>query len=64
MGIQWDLVAQMFNSNGQRGSYNQFPKSVDFFTTCLHAPDRLFRHMFRYVLALSLIYLNSIYLLE
>ena len=48
-GIHWESIAEHFHRTGPRGPYNQIPKSVDFFFVCLNAPDRYFRHMFRYV---------------
>lgn len=47
--IDWISVADSFYSSGpgSRGPYDRIPKSVDFFSCCLQAPDREFRHMFR-----------------
>lgn len=48
--INWFGIADSFYKQGpgSRGPYNQIPKSKDFFSCCLQAPDREFRHMFRY----------------
>ena len=48
LSIHWASVAEHFDRVGPRGPYNQVPKSIDFFFVCLSAPDRFFRHMFRY----------------
>lgn len=47
--IDWISIASSFYSSGpgSRGSYDRIPKSVDFFSCCLQAPDREFRHIFR-----------------
>ncbi|KAJ7154412.1 hypothetical protein C8R43DRAFT_1126492 [Mycena crocata] len=45
--LNWMAIAQCMSGDGSRGSYDQIPKSVDFFSVCLRAPDREFRHMFR-----------------
>jgi hypothetical protein len=47
--LNWTEIARYMVGDGSRGPYNQIPKSVDFFSVCLQAPDREFRHMFRYV---------------
>jgi hypothetical protein len=46
--LNWMAIAQGMSGDGSRGSYDQIPKSLDFFSVCLQAPDREFRHMFRY----------------
>ena len=50
--IDWMSIAASFYSSGpgSRGPYDRIPKSVDFFSCCLQAPDREFRHMFRCVI--------------
>jgi hypothetical protein len=45
--LQWTQLALSMSGDGSRGPYNQFPKSTDFFSTSLQAPDRYFRRMFR-----------------
>ncbi|KAF7372024.1 DDE Tnp4 domain-containing protein [Mycena venus] len=40
-------IAQYMSGDGSRGTYDQIPKSKDFFSICLRAPDCEFRHMFR-----------------
>ncbi|KAI0643112.1 hypothetical protein C8Q79DRAFT_928866 [Trametes meyenii] len=47
--LDWMAIAESFYSTGpgSRGPYDQIPKSKDFFSCCLQAPDRAFRHMFR-----------------
>ena len=45
--FNWIAIAQAMTGEGSRGAYDQIPKSVDFFSVCLRAPDREFRHMFR-----------------
>ncbi|PPQ80935.1 hypothetical protein CVT24_012866 [Panaeolus cyanescens] len=45
--INWMLVAQFMMGDGSRGTYNQIPKSLDYFSTSLQSPDRYFRQMFR-----------------
>ncbi|CAK5267076.1 unnamed protein product [Mycena citricolor] len=47
-GFQWSDLAEWISAEDRsRGPYNQIPKSLDFFSVCLQAPDREFRHMFR-----------------
>ncbi len=48
--VDWMSIADSFYSSGpgSRGPYTGIPKSLDFFSCCLQAPDRAFRHMFRY----------------
>lgn len=46
--LNWTEIALSMTGDGSRGSYDQIPKSVDFFSVCLQAPDREFRHMFRF----------------
>ena len=45
--LNWIGIAEGMSGNGSRGPYTQISKSVDFFSICLQAPDREFRHMFR-----------------
>ncbi|KAJ7229784.1 hypothetical protein GGX14DRAFT_383754 [Mycena pura] len=45
--LNWMAIAQRMTGDGFRGTYDQIPKSADFFSVCLRAPDREFRHMFR-----------------
>ncbi|KAJ6528964.1 hypothetical protein B0H19DRAFT_1274585 [Mycena capillaripes] len=45
--LNWASIAEFMSGDGSRGPYDQIPKSVDFFSVCLRAPDREFRHMFR-----------------
>ncbi|KAJ7125513.1 hypothetical protein C8R43DRAFT_958468 [Mycena crocata] len=45
--LNWMAIAQCMSGDGSRGSYDQIPKSVDFFSVCLRAPNHKFRHMFR-----------------
>ncbi|KAJ7182931.1 hypothetical protein C8R43DRAFT_941015 [Mycena crocata] len=45
--LDWLEIAEFMLGDGSRGRYDQIPKSVDFFSVCLQAPDREFRHMFR-----------------
>jgi hypothetical protein len=40
-------IASSLTGDGLRGSYNQYAKSADFFSTTLQSPDRQFRHQFR-----------------
>lgn len=40
-------MAFSLTGDGSRGSYNQYAKSADFFSTTLQSPDRQFRHQFR-----------------
>jgi hypothetical protein len=46
--LNWMQIAEMMTGDGSRGPYNQIVKSTDFFSACLQAPNREFRHMFRY----------------
>jgi hypothetical protein len=43
----WIAIAEQMTGGDSRSFYNLIPKSVDFFSVCLRAPDREFRHMFR-----------------
>ncbi|KAL1948348.1 hypothetical protein VTO73DRAFT_12423 [Trametes versicolor] len=45
--VNWLAIAEEFNDHDQRGPYNQILRSKDFFSCCLQASDRDFRHMFR-----------------
>ncbi|KAJ7746116.1 hypothetical protein DFH07DRAFT_962995 [Mycena maculata] len=45
--LNWLEIAEHMLGDGSRGRYDKIPKSVDFFSVCLQAPDREFRHMFR-----------------
>jgi hypothetical protein len=45
--LYWIAIAEWMTGGDTRGPYNLIPKSVDFFSVCLRAPDREFRHMFR-----------------
>jgi hypothetical protein len=45
--LNWIAIAEQMTGGDTRGPYNLIPKSVDFFSVCLRAPDREFRHMFR-----------------
>jgi hypothetical protein len=40
-------MAFSLTGDGSRGSYNQYAKSADFFSTTLQSPDHQFRHQFR-----------------
>ena len=51
LAISWVHVAATLCDGVPRGSYDQIPKSKDFFATALQAPDRWFRQMFRYALS-------------
>lgn len=55
-GVDWEAIAMSFYQSGpgSRGPYNGIPKSVNFFSCCLSAPPRTFRHMFRLVLCMCL----------
>ena len=44
--LQWTQLALSMSGDGSRGPYNQFPKSTNFFSTSLQAPDQYFRRMF------------------
>jgi hypothetical protein len=46
--LNWMQIAEMMTGDGSRGPYNQIVKSTDFFSVCLQAPNREFRHMFWY----------------
>ena len=50
-GINWTAIAESFCTEGpgSRGPYGQIPRCAEFFACCLRAPDREFRHIFRYV---------------
>ena len=48
--LNWIAIAERMSGDGSRGTYDQIPKSADFFSVCLRAPDREFRHMFRLVI--------------
>jgi hypothetical protein len=56
--FEWTRIAILM-SDGTRGPYNQFPKSRDFFSTSLQAPDRYFRKMFRYATFITYLSLTS-----
>ena len=45
--LQWLQIVLILEGDGSRGPYNKFPKSIDFFTVSLQAPERYFRRMFR-----------------
>lgn len=45
--LNWVAIAEFMAGDGSRGTYDQIPKSKDFFSVSLMAPDREFRHMFR-----------------
>ena len=45
--LNWLEIVRYMTGDGSRGTYDQIPKSADFFSVCLRAPDREFRHMFR-----------------
>ncbi|KAF8218451.1 hypothetical protein L208DRAFT_1383284, partial [Tricholoma matsutake] len=45
--LQWAQLALSMLGDGSRGSYNQFPKSTNFFSTSLQEPDQYFHQMFR-----------------
>ncbi|KAJ7746036.1 hypothetical protein B0H16DRAFT_1462622 [Mycena metata] len=45
--LDWIAIAAAMSGDGSRGAYDQIIKSKDFFSVCLQAPDREFRHMFR-----------------
>jgi hypothetical protein len=47
--LTWAEIAQSMSGDGSRGCYDKIPRSTDFFSVCLRAPDREFCHMFRYV---------------
>jgi hypothetical protein len=55
--LDWAAVAERMSGDGSRGSYDQILKSADFFSVSLQAPDREFRHMFRYE---GLMYLHAL----
>ena len=40
-------IASSLTRDGSQGSYNQYAKSADFFSTTLQSPDCQFRHQFR-----------------
>jgi hypothetical protein len=46
--LNWAEIAERMSGDGSRGSYDRIPKSADFFSVSLRAPDREFRHMFRW----------------
>jgi hypothetical protein len=37
--LQWTQIVLAMSGDGSRGSYNQFPKSSDFFAVSLQAPE-------------------------
>ena len=45
--LQWLKIVLILTGDGSRGPYNKFPKSIDFFSVSLQAPERHFRRMFR-----------------
>jgi hypothetical protein len=45
--LNWMDIAQYMSGDGSRRTYDKIVKSKDFFSICLRAPDREFRHMFR-----------------
>ncbi|KAJ6525509.1 hypothetical protein DFH09DRAFT_1095561 [Mycena vulgaris] len=45
--LNWMEIAQCMTGDGSWGTYDKIPKSAVFFSVCLRAPDREFRHMFR-----------------
>ncbi|KAJ7934848.1 hypothetical protein B0H13DRAFT_2481297 [Mycena leptocephala] len=45
--LMWLEIVERMDGDGSRGPYDKIPKSVDFFSVCLRAPDREFRHMCR-----------------
>jgi hypothetical protein len=38
--LNWITIAEEMANTGFRGAYNLIPKSADFFSVCLRAPDR------------------------
>jgi hypothetical protein len=45
--LNWAEIAAGMSGDGSRGTYDRIPKSADFFSVSLQAPDWEFRHMFR-----------------
>jgi hypothetical protein len=45
--LMWLEIAERMDGDGSRGPYDKIPESVDFFSVCLRAPNREFRHIFR-----------------